>query len=179
MGNKSRKSKNGIYYGVCTFHTETGTEGGFWAFQDGQFIQKNVNRGYCKKCGLQLKERDGTLKSKTTLLSAVKELLLDDEVHEIERERTFCPVDEHEEKIGDAWSYEGLYVLKDGDYLKIYSKEDAVKVVVWSGIIKLNQYQLFTEHAFGWWIHSEQKGIDREKWAKWFFGEYPARLTIC
>ena len=28
--------------GVLTFHTETGTEGGFWAFQDERFIKQII-----------------------------------------------------------------------------------------------------------------------------------------
>ena len=40
--------------GVCFFHFETGTEGGYWAFQDNQFIIKNVSQPYCQKCGKYL-----------------------------------------------------------------------------------------------------------------------------
>jgi len=74
-----------------------------------------------------------------------------------------------------SWSYEGLHILKDGDELIIYEKDDLSKVV-WSGLIKLKQHDVFSQDAFGLWIHADQEGIDREKWATWFFAEYPARL---
>ncbi|OHA15077.1 MAG: hypothetical protein A3A10_01135 [Candidatus Tagabacteria bacterium RIFCSPLOWO2_01_FULL_42_9] len=41
MSKKNSKPK-GALNGICTFHSETGTEGGYWAFQDGQFITKDA-----------------------------------------------------------------------------------------------------------------------------------------
>lgn len=142
--------------GVCAFHSETGTEGGYWAFQDSRYIEKNVGYGWCKKCGKSLRNQNND-----------KQLRLPNE----------CPNGAHEEEIGDSWSYEGLYILKDGDRLEIYSKDDPNKTV-WSGIIKLRQYPPFTEDAFGLWIHSDQEGVDRKIWAKWFIEEYPAKLIV-
>lgn len=107
------------YEGVLHFHAETGTEGGFWAFQDQRFISK----------------RNGE----------------------------------------EAWSYEGLHILKDGDKLTIFDKEDSKKTL-WSGTIQLKHYPQFTEDASGWWIHSDQEGLERAQWAIWFFKEFPARL---
>lgn len=96
--------------GLCTFYTETGTEGGYWAFQDEQFI-----------------------------------------------------------------SYDGLHILKNGDILIIYSKDNP-KIIVWSGVISLKQYEVFTQDASGMRIHADQKGIDRDEWAKFFFKEFSAEL---
>lgn len=152
-----------VYEGVLHFHSETGTEGGHWAFQDANFITKNVPKGYCKKCGLYLKERDGTLRTEAQLLSISK------------GQANYCAFGEHEEEIGDAWSYKGHHILKDGDYLNIYSK-DNYKQLVWSGKIKLKYHPSFTKDVFGFWVHSDQKGQDREVWAKWFFEEYSAVL---
>lgn len=101
--------------GVVFFWTETGTEGGHWAFQDKNFITK------------------------------------------------------------DKWSYEGLHVLKDGDELVIFSKEDP-SIEVWAGKILLKNYNPFTKHVKGLWVQSDQIGTDREVWATWFFREYPAKL---
>lgn len=109
--------------GVLHFWSETGTEGGYWAFQDKNFI--------------------------------------------------FPPTEKwpHE-----RWSYEGLHVLEDGDILTIFSKEDATKIVS-TGAIKLRNYEVFTESAFGMWVHCDQEGVEREKWAHWFMEGYPAKLT--
>lgn len=101
--------------GACFFYTETGTEGGHWAFQNEKHISP------------------------------------------------------HE------WSYEGLYVLENGDRLTIFSPDDPEKII-WSGTISLNPYPAFTEHVFGFWIHADQKSTKREIWAKYFFEEYPAEL---
>lgn len=77
---------------------------------------------------------------------------------------------------GEAWSYDGLHVLKDGDKLTIYDKEDPAKVV-WQGVIDQQHYGSFQEHAYdGQWIHSDQRGVEREVWSKWFIEEYPAEL---
>ena len=103
--------------GACSFHTETGTEGGYWAFQDSRFISA-----------------DG------------------------------------------QWSYEGMYILRDGDRLTIY-RPDKPREAVWSGIISLRKYPPFTEDAFGYWIHSDQNGVHREMWAMFFIHEYPADLV--
>ncbi len=75
----------------------------------------------------------------------------------------------------EAWSYDGLHPLKDGDRLKIFDKDDPTKVV-WQGVIKLKQHPLFTEHANGLWIHTDQEGVDRATWSKWFFGGHTAEL---
>jgi hypothetical protein len=71
-----------------------------------------------------------------------------------------------------SWSYEGLYVLRDGDELTIFDKDEPSQVI-WSGTIQLQRHDLFTEHASGMWIHADQEGIDRKVWASWFFKEYP------
>ncbi|MEK6809705.1 MAG: hypothetical protein AABY40_03450 [Nanoarchaeota archaeon] len=102
--------------GVLFFHSETGTEGGYWAFQDSQFISSD----------------------------------------------------------NASWSYEGLHILRNGDRLTIYHPENNNEV--WSGVIALKQYPLFTEDARGLWIHADQTGIDRETWAEYFFKSYRARL---
>jgi hypothetical protein len=108
--------------GVIHLWSETGTEGGFWAFQDEKYIIPPTNDYPFGK-----------------------------------------------------WSYEGLYVLKTGDKLTIISPVDGS--VLWEGIIDLQEHPLFTEYTdAGFWLHADQKGIAREEWAKWFYGEYPAIL---
>lgn len=75
-----------------------------------------------------------------------------------------------------VWSYNGTHILQDGDYLKIYDQTDTDQVV-WEGIIDLKPYDVFTQEVYGMWIHTDQKGIDRNVWAKFFFQENPAELT--
>jgi len=104
--------------GILHLYSETGTEGGYWAFQDSRYISPD----------------------------------------------------------GKHWSYDGLHPLNDGDQLKIFSPDNPTEVV-WSGTIRLHQYPVFTEDAFGLWIHADQAGIDRQTWARWFFKNYPAELT--
>jgi len=101
--------------GVCFFHSETGTEGGFWAFQDREFITAS------------------------------------------------------------GWSYKGLHILEDGDKLTIMSPNNP-DLIIWSGTISLIQYPLFSEGIYNLWIHSDQRGVDREIWAMYFINEYPAKL---
>lgn len=76
----------------------------------------------------------------------------------------------------DNWSYEGLHILQNRDHLTIYHPQEEGQEV-WKGVINLQQYDLFTQTAFGFWIHADQKGIEREVWAEYFFKEYPARLV--
>ncbi len=76
----------------------------------------------------------------------------------------------------ERWSYAGLHILEDGDELTIYDKNDHKKII-WSGIIHLKFYPVFTESAYNFWIHSDQFGVERNVWAKWFINEYPAKLV--
>lgn len=108
---------NEFLRGILFFYSETGTEGGYWAFQDSKYISEDRKR----------------------------------------------------------WLYNGLHILDDGDSLKILSPQNNSEIV-WSGIIRLRKYPVFTESVFNFWIHADQEGIDREVWAEYFFKEYPAEL---
>lgn len=72
----------------------------------------------------------------------------------------------------EQWDYKGLHILENHDILKIKDPETSNEI--WEGKIKLKKFGVFQEHAKGAWIHAEQKGIDRETWAEYFFNEYPA-----
>lgn len=136
-------------WGLTHFHAETGTEGGYWAVQDARAMGER---------------EDGSPK----------------------------------------WSYAGLHLLETGDHLTIYApesmsespppdpEEDAVPAregvrrwrpdlvwkprVLWEGEIKLIGYPLFTEDAFGLWIHADQVGVPREEWAAFFLREHICKL---
>lgn len=66
-----------------------------------------------------------------------------------------------------SFSYAGLHILKSGDELTVYDKNDP-SLIIWTGIIQLGA----GEHP-GCPI---QKGVDLETWKKWFQEEYPAML---
>jgi hypothetical protein len=116
MSQKRRRSQCEIR-GVCYFYSETGTEGGFWAFQDARYIKKG------------------------------------------------------------RYDYKGLHLLKNGDRLTVYSKTNPKKAI-WSGTIKLKKHPGFTKAVFGLWIHADQEGVNRKKWATWFFEKHPASLIV-
>jgi hypothetical protein len=40
--------------GVLEFYFETGTEGGYWAFQDSRYIEENVSQDFCGNCGFHI-----------------------------------------------------------------------------------------------------------------------------
>jgi hypothetical protein len=70
--------------------------------------------------------------------------------------------------------YEGLLILQDGDQLTIYEPDG--ETVEWSGVIDLIRHPLFTEDANGMWIRADQCGVERSRWAEWFFDERPCAL---
>lgn len=170
---ENNHSLENVLKGILFLHSETGTEGGYWAFQDSRYIQENVPKGYCNNCGIYMKEQSEPLKVKCVTI-------LDEEVmQEYERtgkikEKPNCANNNHEELIGDAWDYEGLHILQDGDHLTIYHPNNNKEV--WSGVINLKQHKLFSEDASGMWIHADQIGIERDVWAEYFFKNYSAKL---
>lgn len=165
--------------GILNLHSETGSEGGYWAFQDERYIVPNTTQFRCAKCNKfwdkevhpegPLPERgpsDGIIYIDTSTGAMSHE------------EPEQCATEAHDFKPWPShwWSYDGLHFLKDGDQLTIYAKDDPVQVV-WEGVIRLHQHGLFTEHAFGMWIHADQAGVARETWARWFFENLPAKLV--
>ncbi|MFH1064484.1 MAG: hypothetical protein V1729_05365 [Candidatus Woesearchaeota archaeon] len=88
----------------------------------------------------------------------------------------FCVPEDHRFELvcPEDWSYEGLRILEEGDKLTIYHPDTGDEV--WSGVIELKYHPLFTEDARGKWIHADQKGIDRDTWAEYFFKGYKAKL---
>lgn len=79
-------------------------------------------------------------------------------------------------KVTEQWKYEGLHLLKDSDYLRIFDYDRQTEL--WSGTINLERFPPFTESIFGMWMHSIQKDVNREEWARYFFEAYPAQLEL-
>lgn len=155
--------------GTLTFFTETGTEGGFWALQDENYM------GY--KIPDQCYSGQEVSNTDLTRTGRVWEVLLRDSItvewYDGIEEGSYV---KREDLLIKQWFYEGLHILADGDQLIIYDLDEPEKSV-WEGIIQLVHFPLFTEAVFGWWIHSEQQGVSRKSWANWFMDGYPARLT--
>lgn len=201
------------YQGVTTFHSETGTEGGYWAFQDEKFMGLENASKVCTRCGrVWDPERDSEPPKVSFTYWVDREGQVSPQGHPYSS--GYCGFDEPQDlpldRNGDndswdarwqaernaialacyeeghlgwrpmypegMWSYEGLHILKDGDHLTVYDKDDRLKVV-WEGEVKLNQHGLFTEDAGGLWIHADQSGIDRMEWAALFMDEHPAKLV--
>ena len=119
MNNNNNDFLENTLKGILHFFFETGTEGGDWAFQDSGYIQENIPRGYCKNCGIYLREQSGALKiQRVTPIDEefLRELQLTGKI----TERPDCSNNDHEEEIGDLWDYQGLHILENGDNLTIY-----------------------------------------------------------
>ena len=171
-GKQTLVNSTNVLEGRLSFHSETGTEGGYWAFQDKKFITKNTTRFTCKKCCRYWDKKenpDGPIDDPTDRSPSKEPTDF--------RRPNSCKKDEHEFVLvyPEDWSYEGLHILENRDHLTIYCKENPEKVL-WSGVISLKQHPLFTQGAFSFWIHADQKGMDREAWATYFFKNHPAKL---
>jgi hypothetical protein len=139
--------------GVVFFWLEQGSEGrGCWSFQDERFIKKNVPSGWCRKCGKPMRSRSNRKNPEQLSLPGI----------------LYCLPDEHEERIGDAWSYEGSWTLENGDALTVYDKVDPARAV-WSGII---QFDISVNDSRA----TPCRKTDRKQWVSWFKGRYPAKL---
>lgn len=160
--------------GVCCFHSETGTEGGFWAFQDERFINFTNHHAFvCAKCH---RYWDKSRNENEPVPISADDAEKNDELKKWREKQ--CAPGTHEWQLAfpnGQWSYEGMHILKDGDSLKIFSKTNPQEIA-WQGIISLIHFRPFKEDAFGYWIHADQIGVERETWATYFLEEWPAEL---
>lgn len=72
--------------------------------------------------------------------------------------------------------YQGLHILTTGDTLIIYDWSNPFQAV-WQGDVDLKPLGKYSRDAYGMWIRYEQRGTDRQEWARMFLEEYPAQLT--
>ena len=149
-------------HGVLHLFSETGTEGGYWAFQDKRFIKPNTTRFACKICHQYWDKAQNPSGIKKSIVKIKNE----------------CLTNQHKFELAgkEDWGWKGLHILYNGDRLTILDKANPM-YIVWKGVIKHRVHKLFTKDVFEYWIHTEQKGIDLEVWAKWFFENYPAELV--
>ncbi len=161
--------------GVCELFSETGTEGGYWAFQDSKFIKKvdrkSATQFSCAKCYCAYVKRNGLNIRISRIIPLDKALQPGFKTPKSCRgdQHDFQPISEEE------WSYDGLHVLKDGDWLTIYDKEKPGQIV-WEGVISLKPRKTIHEFVRGWRVHSIPLNADKEKWLTYFLKNYPAKL---
>jgi hypothetical protein len=154
------------YKGVLVFHSETGTEGGYWAFMDEKFMNIPSEAMTCIDCGLYW----------TPGMS----------------KKVRCPDDKFYRKVDElctqrgshnfeltypdgSWSYDGLHTLKSGDHITVYEKDDPTKVL-WDGTIDLTEFTVFENSISGLWIHNYQKNVDQDFWMNMFLYEHPVEV---
>ena len=164
--------------GHLVFDSETGSEGGWWAFQDQRFTGLPDATQRCQHCGVFPDTGDGGL------LRAVRSVPLGD----LGPGPDFAmpPTCDQEDPLrphafglahpAGVSSYYGLHDLRNGDRLTINDRDDPTRVI-WSGLIRLGRTSNFTQSIGGLWIHNRQRGVDQEVWLDWFIGEFPAQLV--
>lgn len=84
----------------------------------------------------------------------------------------------------DSLGRDGLYLLKNGDELIVYTKDR--RAIVWKGIVQLEYKRLYRPYPNnpqygqqiinGRWVHGFQDSLQPHVWAKWFFDKLPAAL---
>lgn len=146
-----------VMTGRLIFHSETGTEGGFWAFQDQKFMTPNDTSFVCDKCHSYWDKKRHP----------------DSPAH-LYDERKKC---EHEWRVSppEWWDYAGLHILETGDRLIVYNDDDST---YWEGMVDLEEYPVFFKEWRGWWIHSTAKNVPLDMWAEMFFKQRRATLTL-
>ena len=161
--------------GNLVFDSETGSEGGWWAFQDQRFTGIPNDTLRCEHCGVYPETViSGPLKAVRSVslgsLGPDFEMPPTCEEEDPPRAHVFTPAYPN-----GTWSYYGLHQLANGDSLIINDLADPARVV-WSGQIHLGRTSNFSQSIGGLWIHNRQKGVDQEAWLDWFARGFPARL---
>lgn len=146
--------------GVLHWHIEQGTEGGYFGFYDDAFREPNTTRFACKTCGFYWDKSEET---RQQMRARAVECGLASCKH------SFEPVSP------ENWSYEGLHILVQGDYLTIFAKDDP-SYVTWKGKIALKEYGPVAYHDGVFYAYYNQIGVDREVWKQWFIDQLPAVL---
>lgn len=161
---------------VLEFFSETGSEGGMWACHDRSKLEWKPAQGpFWPGQPVRLAEDDSPAEiaekeGKAGVSegeSSLRVRLQDGSEREVQAEELLVVKN----------GYAGLHILRSGDWLEISSANG--EEILWQGYVRLRHYPLFTEAASGMWIHSDQRGLPRERWALWFFKGLSARLIPC
>jgi hypothetical protein len=75
----------------------------------------------------------------------------------------------------EQWSYEGLHILEEGDYLIIYHPVDPDEIM-WEGTISATSVLLNKLGFASALNHPKNLNIDVNKWERFFMRHYPAIL---
>lgn len=167
--------------GKLSFHSETGTEGGYYALQDseniayavpkwGVFTHEDVyepedefKRGKVRSAY----NRDGS-KFQCARPGDVSYLDIswEDDTEDIARPSNTVHVEQ--------WGYEGLVILKSADILTIFEK-GVGSTALWGGLVQLERQDPYAEGSyapFGMASHLKPLGVDPvtpDEWTSWFF----------
>jgi hypothetical protein len=138
--------------GVLEFFSETGTEGGYYQFMD---TSPEFAHSYEQPCW---DSNDSMCPTRMTYTSGGPEYV--------------------GKRISDwHYRYEGLRSLKNGDHLKIWSKDKTE--VVWEGEVELRRVDSWGPDGgtAGLRVHQKAVNMDEKKWLRWFVESLPAELT--
>ena len=173
--------------GKLDFHSETGTEGGYFALQNSEFIEhvlpdfgvftgsKVYDPEDLFRKGKVLKSyRDDGSDFRSARKGDVSNLDIewDDQILDMARKSDSVLV--------ERWSYEGLEYINDGDKLIVLSKGIGSSAI-WAGTVEIERQDPYHEDsysAFGLASHYRPmlKNVDADTWAGWFFDEKYAIL---
>lgn len=175
--------------GKLNFHSETGTEGGYYTLQKAEDITYAVSKwGIFNHTKVYDPEdilrrgkvmssynKDGTaFKSSGPGDISMLDILWDDQEQDMARPSNTVLVEQ--------WGYEGLVHLKNGDTLTIFEKGIG-SVALWSGIVELVEQDPYAEGSFapsGMACHHVPQNtapVDAEQWTRWFFEDRWASLV--
>lgn len=169
--------------GTLFLHSETGTEGGYWAIQDEDYIAY-VNPAYPPFTGHDVSNLDETrfgrvvesMHEDGSRLSSARKG--DQGLHIVEWEDGEQEILPTAEVRARMWSYNGLRMLQTGDTLTVYEKLDPA-IVAWQGLVRLVNHDESLDrqltHPFR--LHHDQEGVDQNLWAHWFLEEYPGMVV--
>ena len=75
----------------------------------------------------------------------------------------------------EQWSYKGLHVLEEGDYLTIYHPADPDEIL-WEGLISETEPLISKPGSAAALNYPKKLGVSLKKWNRFFFRNYPATL---
>ena len=164
--------------GVLHIHSETGTEGGWYAFQDAAHIRTlapEEQSYFCVVCGAaRTSDERGDIQVASSLpvTQEMVEAVLGGEGWTAPEP---CEVHRFASSGEMRWSYDGLKLLQNGDRLEVRDPDSGE--TLWVGVVALEPVAWGKETAGSLWVRQLPENVEREQWQEWFLGRYPATLT--